>query len=487
MIFNLPSRIILNILFKDIISFLCQLFHIDHVAVSPVLTGSAEKHTIKHELILKTAYHEYHIYIDSSSFNQQENKHFQSFLKNSLSRLSMISRILLKKEFLTQLAQSPGTIDLNQQYCEIILEMPSVGENCHVSLLIPVTFLKLISPEIMDSVSPADIEDAITAHFKNPGWILPDLESLIVSLNEKELSQLFNMLQKNNLLSIYQIFLLITAFPQYSLKIKNSLSHNTVQDVLAFKKYSHTMKINRRDLAGGIYSIEESLYQLMKNDNNEIFSYSRFLSDIKNFVKNILNSELLLSKDFSSWLEEMVNNNLLYKTISVTHEETTARAFSQGYAIYKELLLNHISEKKINQTLPSQNTSLSLAIKREDLIHPFISGNKYRKLKFKRLKSNYDSLDYMITRFMNKSDYMYLLLSAGWFVLSTALKGVKKSNAQVVIKNLPRSAQYLIEDVLKGIINPNILQDEMQINKAKEICVKEIQILHDEGFILLSD
>ena len=484
MIFNLPSRIILNILFKDIISFLCQLFHIDHVAVSPVLTGSAEKHTIKHELILKTAYHEYHIYIDSSSFNQQENKHFQSFLKNSLSRLSMISRILLKKEFLTQLAQSPGTIDLNQQYCEIILEMPSVGENCHVSLLIPVTFLKLISPEIIDSVSPAEIEDAITAHFKNPGWILPDLESLIISLNEKELSQLFNMLQKNNLLSIYQIFLLITAFPQYSLKIKNSLSHNTVQDVLAFKKYSHTMKINRRDLAGGIYSIEESLYQLMKNDNNEIFSYSRFLSDIKNFVKNILNSELLLSKDFSSWLEEMVNNNLLYKTISVTHEETTARAFSQGYAIYKELLLNHISEKKINSIEYYVNKNISFSQTMEARIALILT---YRKLKFKRLKSNYDSLDYMITRFMNKSDYMYLLLSAGWFVLSTALKGVKKSNAQVVIKNLPRSAQYLIEDVLKGIINPNILQDEMQINKAKEICVKEIQILHDEGFILLSD
>jgi len=35
-----------------------------------------------------------------------------------------------------------------------------------------------------------------------------------------------------------------------------------------------------------------------------------------------------------------------------------------------------------NQIVPIQNTSIKLVVKREDLIHPFISGNKYRKLKF---------------------------------------------------------------------------------------------------------
>ncbi|WP_179349657.1 1-aminocyclopropane-1-carboxylate deaminase/D-cysteine desulfhydrase [Winogradskyella pacifica] len=35
-----------------------------------------------------------------------------------------------------------------------------------------------------------------------------------------------------------------------------------------------------------------------------------------------------------------------------------------------------------NQHLSLPNTSIKIAIKREDLIHPFISGNKYRKLKF---------------------------------------------------------------------------------------------------------
>jgi 1-aminocyclopropane-1-carboxylate deaminase len=35
-----------------------------------------------------------------------------------------------------------------------------------------------------------------------------------------------------------------------------------------------------------------------------------------------------------------------------------------------------------NQIIPIKNTSLKLVIKREDLIHPFVSGNKYRKLKY---------------------------------------------------------------------------------------------------------
>ena len=35
-----------------------------------------------------------------------------------------------------------------------------------------------------------------------------------------------------------------------------------------------------------------------------------------------------------------------------------------------------------NQNILNQNASIKLVMKREDLIHPFISGNKYRKLKY---------------------------------------------------------------------------------------------------------
>jgi 1-aminocyclopropane-1-carboxylate deaminase len=43
----------------------------------------------------------------------------------------------------------------------------------------------------------------------------------------------------------------------------------------------------------------------------------------------------------------------------------------------------------VNQQIPFQfPNEITLHIKREDLIHPFISGNKFRKLKYNLLKAN---------------------------------------------------------------------------------------------------
>ena len=47
------------------------------------------------------------------------------------------------------------------------------------------------------------------------------------------------------------------------------------------------------------------------------------------------------------------------------------------------MLLNNT----LNQNIFIQNSSIKLVIKREDLIHPNISGNKYRKLKFNIIKA----------------------------------------------------------------------------------------------------
>ena len=43
--------------------------------------------------------------------------------------------------------------------------------------------------------------------------------------------------------------------------------------------------------------------------------------------------------------------------------------------------------KSRNQLIPLKNSSISLYIKREDLLHPYISGNKYRKLKYNILEA----------------------------------------------------------------------------------------------------
>ena len=49
----------------------------------------------------------------------------------------------------------------------------------------------------------------------------------------------------------------------------------------------------------------------------------------------------------------------------------------------------------MNQNIEIQNNTITLVIKREDLLHPFVSGNKFRKLKYNIIKAkelNYDKL-----------------------------------------------------------------------------------------------
>lgn len=53
--------------------------------------------------------------------------------------------------------------------------------------------------------------------------------------------------------------------------------------------------------------------------------------------------------------------------------------------------------KVLTQAIPLENTSIKLFIKREDLIHPFISGNKYRKLKYNLQHAKNDNQTTLLT------------------------------------------------------------------------------------------
>jgi hypothetical protein len=78
---------------------------------------------------------------------------------------------------------------------------------------------------------------------------------------------------------------------------------------------------------------------------------------------------------------------------------------------------------------------------------------------------------------------LYLLFGVGWFTLSTALKNINRKNILYLIDKFPSGAKYLIIDVLEGIVNPNIIHDEMQIKKARTICVSEMLSLYEDGII----
>lgn len=60
-------------------------------------------------------------------------------------------------------------------------------------------------------------------------------------------------------------------------------------------------------------------------------------------------------------------------------------------------LIYFVLPKIVNQKIQLSINNVSLSIKREDLIHPFVSGNKFRKLKYNLLQAKSDNKKTILT------------------------------------------------------------------------------------------
>ena len=69
--------------------------------------------------------------------------------------------------------------------------------------------------------------------------------------------------------------------------------------------------------------------------------------------------------------------------------------------------------KAINQLVATSNATISLFVKREDLIHPLISGNKYRKLKYNLIRAKADGFDTLLTFGGAFSNHIAAVAAAG--------------------------------------------------------------------------
>lgn len=70
-------------------------------------------------------------------------------------------------------------------------------------------------------------------------------------------------------------------------------------------------------------------------------------------------------------------------------------------------------EDSVNQHIQLPNQSVELYIKREDKIHPFVSGNKYRKLKYNLLEARKKGFDTLLTFGGAFSNHIAAVASAG--------------------------------------------------------------------------
>ncbi|MBL0014232.1 MAG: 1-aminocyclopropane-1-carboxylate deaminase/D-cysteine desulfhydrase [Flavobacterium sp.] len=69
--------------------------------------------------------------------------------------------------------------------------------------------------------------------------------------------------------------------------------------------------------------------------------------------------------------------------------------------------------KTLNQPVFSSFYGISLEIKREDLIHPFVSGNKFRKLKYNLLQTKSEDKDTLLTFGGAFSNHIAAVAAAG--------------------------------------------------------------------------
>jgi hypothetical protein len=110
----------------------------------------------------------------------------------------------------------------------------------------------------------------------------------------------------------------------------------------------------------------------------------------------------------------------------------------------------------------------------------------FRKILIQRRRITHQSFEFLLMSIERPEDYNRLLLEIGWFVLSTACKELKKNILSKTIDCLYAPARCLIEDVLSGVVNPNIMHDEMQVNKARTLSVNAILSLYESGAIALA-
>ncbi|RCW94139.1 1-aminocyclopropane-1-carboxylate deaminase/D-cysteine desulfhydrase [Winogradskyella arenosi] len=121
-----------------------------------------------------------------------------------------------------------------------------------------------------------------------------------------------------------------------------------------------------------------------------------------------------------------------------------------------------------NQALKLKHSSIELVIKREDLIHPFISGNKFRKLKYNLEALKATGATAMLTFGGAFSNHIAAVAYAGktygvktiGIIRGEELATKRKLNATLEFaQSCGMQLKYVTREVYKNKMNPEFLQE----------------------------
>ncbi|MCU0822742.1 MAG: hypothetical protein MUC95_09790 [Spirochaetes bacterium] len=491
MILNLPSKIIVNILMPELEIDLKNNFNTTFFSVSPFMPceGDLSRSQGYFGYKITTGKKEIIVDIYYDSFRDDQTELFSTCLDNGMYNVQMILSLLCKKNIRVNSVSEKPSLEENRETkkrIDISFSDPSGGDIYIISIIVPDEFFKFIlrKKEIIGDTEL--LEESILDFFINPFNFFPVLKVLLDSLGDLELQKLLYKLQSSNLLTTYQICLLVRSFPEHSLRIKDNISRNRISDVSSMlAKLIGAEKITKRDILEGMYSIEEAIFMLIKSDTDT--GFFRIISGIYADLVKFLNLRKILKMDFITLVKDINESGLLNELLSSMNEIDIAKAISDRAVFYYEMFIDIVEEKKIKsirELVETGNFTYS-----EKIWGQYQLIRNYRRLKIKRLDPGPEKFKILLTRMTGTKSAMHLLSGVGWYTLATAFKTGRQLNQAEKKKiismfdDVPAGAKYLILDVLDSTVNPNIIHDEMQINRARTLCVKEIAALYEDGII----
>ena len=374
---------------------------------------------------------------------------------------------------------SSATPEYNSELCHIDIASYH-DEQRQLTILFPLEFVRRFTKKIYQGCDSSLVDQEIVNFFKQPFALFPRLHPVLETFSPAELWDIMTGLRHRGLLTPYQICLLVLALPDFAPVIKSTLSSSSKEEVISMMdRLRSDSTLGRRDLAGVLYSVEEAVFHHLTREENT--RCCRVLNDIRSITRYIYAIETLAGREFSAWLLEMDSAGFLYHTLAAAGDSCLTRAIEPEREKIIPLLSKILPEKRLRElekTVGTGTGTFSETLQARSRILGI-----YRRLKVERSKPSPERLEYLLAGIDDPAHYNHVLLEAGWFALSTALKSFRKKNARRVLSELYPPARYLIEDVLRGVINPNILHDETGIKKARGLCVSAVMSLYEQGVI----
>jgi hypothetical protein len=439
--------------------------------ITPASASSKPEFT----LIIERLNEVLNIGIEISGAGEIQRKKIEEAVKEAVKETAFIIQLISGREIKNVSVIDKDTNRDKSNIYQFTIALIKDEEEIFLIFSIPGRFFNIMIPSLDTSYIRADIADLLIVFFKKPDILYPSIKLLLVCLESSELSGLLDLLKRNNLLSDYQLVLLINGFSEYSLKIKNALSRNT-QDSLREELKKYKGKVTKVDIACGVYSVEEGISQVLKKEKNRIAEYLRRLSSL---IKKITDYELYMRKSWQEWIDEMDQKKLLYKTLLKCSDQILFNAFpgyrSEKYPFFARNFpasrIDEIFNGGINRISGTTAEARAAIIK------------NYRKLTVEALRYNDKDFSFILASIDNIADFEIIVRNTGWFILSTALKQCSRKMVDHVLSGVNYPARELIKGVISGTINPDIIHDEIQVNRARNESVRVMMELYEDGII----